>query len=514
MIRKDTMMADRKNDKGKVWLVGAGPGDAGLLTLKGKQVLQNAQVVVYDQLVGSGILSMIPEQAEKIDAGKHANHHKMEQEQINQVLVEKGMEGKRVVRLKGGDPFLFGRGAEELEALLAADIPFEVVPGVSSAVAVPAYAGIPVTHREYTPSLHIVTAHRKRGNSQGIDFKALAALGDVTLVFFMGVGALKEISEGLIEAGVEKDRPSAVIENGTRWNQRVITAPLWNLPQKAKEAEIKTPGLILVGSVCSLAERFHWKDRQPLGRQRIWVVRPREKESELEKKLRELGAEVMECPATSLHFLSSGEEIRKRLDEAEKGQFQWILFTSAAGVDSFFQMWIEAGKDIRNLVESKIGTVGSATSRALRRYGICADYEATEAYGSVLGKEIAKQCSKGSQILICLPQGVESDAEKYLIAGGCEIVRMELYQIEEKTGFWRDISGLQILPDDIAMFASASSVRAFAGQMEGEELSCLKTVCIGRKTLEEAQKFGMDAVQSDHVTIDSMIDKVLELKKR
>lgn len=507
-------MEDRKNEKGKVWLVGAGPGDAGLLTLKGRQVLQNAQVVVYDQLVGSAILSMIPEEAEKIDAGKHANHHKMEQEQINQVLAEKGMEGKRVVRLKGGDPFLFGRGAEELEALLEADIPFEVVPGVSSAVAVPAYAGIPVTHREYTPSLHIVTAHRKRGNSQGIDFKALAALGDVTLVFFMGVGALKEISEGLIAAGVEKDRPSAVIENGTRWNQRVITAPLWQLHQKAKEAEIKTPGLILVGSVCTLAERFHWKDKLLLGNQRIWAVRPREKKSELAKKLRELGAEVMECPATSLHSLSSGEELKKRLDEAEQGKFQWILFTSAAGVDIFFQRWRELGKDIRKLAGILIGTVGSGTSHALERHGICADYEATEAYGSVLGIEIAKHCGKDSKILICLPQGAVSDAEKNLIANGCEVTRLDLYQIEEKTEIWRDISGIQILPDDIAMFASASSVRAFAEQMKGADLSLLKTVCIGRKTLEEAQKFGMDAIQSDHVTIDSMIDKVLELKKR
>lgn len=207
---------------GKVWLVGAGPSDPGLLTIKGKDVLEQAEVVVYDQLVGQGILQMIPKSAKKINVGKYSGNHTVVQERINEILLEEALEGKKVVRLKGGDPFLFGRGGEELELLCEHGIPYEIVPGITSAISVPAYAGIPVTHRDFTSSLHIITGHRKKGCQESIDYKSLAALGETTLVFLMGVAALSDICRGLIEAGMAGTTPAAILERGTTQSREML----------------------------------------------------------------------------------------------------------------------------------------------------------------------------------------------------------------------------------------------------------------------------------------------------
>ena len=231
--------AVKENDikPGKVWLVGAGPSDPGLFTLKGKRVLQKAEVVVYDALAGQAILSMIPEDAEKINVGKRASHHLMPQEEINKILVKKALEGKRVVRLKGGDPFLFGRGGEELELLKAHQIPYEVVPGVTSAIAVPAYNGIPVTHRDFCSSVHIITGHKKKGDTYDIDFEALVRTKG-TLVFLMGVTALADICDGLLKAGMRADMPAAILQQGTTAGQKRISATVSTLPEEVQKQEI------------------------------------------------------------------------------------------------------------------------------------------------------------------------------------------------------------------------------------------------------------------------------------
>ena len=235
---------------GKVWLVGAGPGDVGLFTLKGMETLQNAEVVVYDSLVGQGILSKIPESARCINVGKRAANHTMPQEQINRVLVEEAKKGYRVVRLKGGDPFLFGRGGEELEELIKEGIPYEVVPGVTSPISVPAYNGIPVTHRDYTSSLHIITGHKKQGEAYDIDFEALVRTKG-TLVFLMGVGALKDICTSLLNAGMDKDMPAAILQKGTTARQKRIVATVSTLEDEVKRQGIETPAIIVVGKVCA-----------------------------------------------------------------------------------------------------------------------------------------------------------------------------------------------------------------------------------------------------------------------
>ena len=343
---------------GKVWLVGAGPGDRGLLTLKGLEVLREAEVVVFDALVGDEVLTLIPDNAKKINAGKRAGRHLMAQEEISRLLLEEAQKGFRVVRLKGGDPFVFGRGGEELELLSQAGIPFEVVPGVTSAFAVPAYNGIPVTHRDYTSSVHIITGHRRKkqaqacpflhgniadtaenicagngaaasdsggpdigidfeadaentcaGNSAadsdsggsviGIDFKALVRLHG-TLIFLMGLSSLSSIMEGLLSAGMDPDMPAAVLEKGTTSKQRRILATVSTLAEEAARARAEAPSIIVVGDVCCLAERFSWYDRladRPLAGKKILVTRPREMAAQTADRLRRLGAEVLELPA-------------------------------------------------------------------------------------------------------------------------------------------------------------------------------------------------------------------------
>mgnify|MGYP006070650005 FL=1 len=286
--------------KGQVILVGAGPGDPELLTIKGRKAIESAEVVVYDRLVGQAIFDLIPENAERINVGKESSHHTVPQEQINQILLEKALEGKRVVRLKGGDPFLFGRGGEELELLSEHGVSFQEVPGITSAIAVPAYAGIPVTHRDCCSSLHIITGHQRAGKPLSINFEALVQTKG-TLVFLMGVSALGEICRGLLEAGMEPDMPAAVIEKGTTPSQRPILATLSTLPETAKAEKVKSPAIIIVGKVCAYSNQFDWFDHLPLKGKTVIVTRPKERAGTLSERLRALGwggAGVQVSPAS------------------------------------------------------------------------------------------------------------------------------------------------------------------------------------------------------------------------
>lgn len=242
---------------GKVVLVGAGPGDPGLMTLKGKQRLEAADVVVYDRLVGPEILDMIPPSAERIDVGKNAGNHPVPQEEINQILLRKALEGRNVVRLKGGDSFVFGRGGEELELLIRHGVPFEVVPGITSAIAGAAYAGIPVTHRDYAASLHLITGHRRADGALEIDYDALCRAGG-TLVFLMSVASIGEICDGLLTAGMAGDMPCAVVENATLPRQRKLTAPLRDMPRTVRDEGVRSPALFIVGRVCVLSDEMDW----------------------------------------------------------------------------------------------------------------------------------------------------------------------------------------------------------------------------------------------------------------
>ena len=351
---------------GKVWLVGAGPGDAGLFTRKGYEVLQAAEVVVYDSLVGAGVLSMIPKKARTINVGKRASHHTMPQEEINRVLLEEAKKGYRVVRLKGGDPFLFGRGGEELELLTEEGIPYEVVPGVTSPLAVPAYNGIPVTHRDFTSSLHIITGHKKAGQPYDINFRALVETKG-TLVFLMGVTALPDICENLLRAGMDPEMPAAILQKGTTARQKRIVATVATLPEEVKKQGVETPAIIVVGKVCTLADKFAWYEHLPLFGYRVLVTRPRELVSTMAEKLRKQGAEVLELPAIRTERIRENQRMREALEHLER--YTWIAFTSPTGVRVFMEDLVENGTDLRKLAHVKIAAIGEGTKKALRERG-------------------------------------------------------------------------------------------------------------------------------------------------
>ena len=497
-IRLANRLRNHVPEGAKVWLVGAGPSDPGLLTIKGKAVLEQAQTVVYDRLVGDGILAMIPGEAERIFVGKEAGHHPVPQEEINRILCEKAMEGKRVVRLKGGDPFIFGRGGEELELLEARGIPFEVVPGVTAASAVTAYAGIPVTHRDYGSSVHLITAHKKRGCEELPDFETLAKLSG-TLVFYMGLGALGDICGGLIKAGMDPNTPAAVIERGTTAAQRSVTADLETLEAETKRAGLNTPALIVVGAVCTLSKQFFWEEERPLSGKRIFVTRPKKRSSCLIDRLTALGAEVIPLPAIETVPIKTSPEIMEMTEHLES--YDWIAFTSAEGVDCFFDRLLEYGLDARSLRAMRFAVIGPATAKALKAHGILADLQPETYTGEALGKALVCAMKPGERLLIPRAKiGTETLLEP-LDKAGIEYKTVALYDTVTADG------GINTPgPGDLVTFTSASTVRGFAAQFPELDMKTIIGLCIGEQTRNEAEKLGIRTVVSEQATIDSMIE--------
>lgn len=487
--------------QGKVWLVGAGPSDAGLLTLKGKHLLETADVVVYDRLVGVAILGMIPKGVRQIDVGKRAGHHPVPQEEINAILLREAQQGNRVVRLKGGDPFLFGRGGEELELLTEHGVPFEVVPGVPSAIAVPAYAGIPVTHRDFCSSVHIITAHKKRGSTDGLDYDKLVGL-DGTLVFLMGVGALADICHGLLEAGMEETMPAAVLERGTTAAQRRIVSTVAELPQEAAQAQIQAPAIILVGKVCALAEVFHWAEDRLLGGARVFVTRPREKASRLAEQLTDLGAEVLELPAIATREIQPNAALEGALAQLEK--YQWVAFTSAAAVGIFFTALKRRRMDVRTLAGMKFAVVGSATQRAVEEHGLFVDIVPEQFGGRALGEAMAWQVTTGEQVLLLRAKKAHPDLAEVLTEKGIPFEDVAVYEtVLEKS------SAVEVQEGDLAAFASASAVRGFVQAVSCADVSKVRAVCIGPQTAAEAEKQGMACGVAKNATIDDLVHAVV-----
>lgn len=496
--------------QGKVWLVGAGPGDVGLMTLKGKQVLQQAEVVVYDSLVGDGILSMIPQHARLVYVGKRAGHHTMDQAHINQVLLEEAQKGYRVVRLKGGDPFLFGRGGEELELLTENNIPYEVVPGVTSSIAVPAYNGIPVTHRDYCSSVHIITGHKKAGQEYNIDFEALARTGG-TLVFLMGVTALEDICSHLMAAGMSPSTPAAILQQGTTAGQKKIVATLETLKREVDRQGIRTPAIIVVGGVCQVADRFSWYEKLPLFGCKVLITRPRELISAMTAELRQLGAEVLELPAIAISPVSDRGRIQECFQRLE--QYQWIAFTSPSGVRIFFELLMEAGKDIRSLGTCKLAAIGKGTRKALNDRGFYPDLMPETFDGVSLGREMARQCETGASILI--PRASIGNRELLEELGKRPDLQVEDLAIYDTTYESQQLIDLAKGFEDgtirYAVFTSASTVKGFVQSSQGLDYTKVKALCIGKQTRQEAARWGMTTYVSKEASIDSLLRLVVSL---
>ena len=487
---------------GSVTLIGAGPGDPGLLTIKGREILSTAQVVVYDRLIGPELLKIAPSDAEQINVGKTAGDHPVPQDQINQILLKKAQEGKRVVRLKGGDPFLFGRGGEELLLLAEHGIPFQVVPGVTSAIAVPAYAGIPVTHRTCCSSVQIITGHAKAGQELQLDYPSLVRSGS-TLVFLMGVSAMAQLCRGLLDAGMTPDTPAAVIQQGTLPDQKIWRSTLSQLPETAAAA--KSPAIIVVGQVCALAEQLQWFPQAAPERRTIVVTRPADRPGTLSQACRSLGMDVIDYPCIQTVPRDPNPELDAAISRLS--QFHWLVFTSPFGPKVFFDRLFAAGLDSRALAHIRLAAIGPKTADALKPYGLQADlipqtYDSdhlAEAMAEVDGPVLLCRASQGSR---ALPQVFAAKGIPYLDVASYDTV----YEANDPAPVRARLD--QPL---LVTFTSASTVRGFVNSLPGADLSHVLGCCIGPKTAAEAKKFGIATVTAKQATIESLIDCIKEV---
>jgi uroporphyrinogen III methyltransferase/synthase len=364
-------MPEKSLQKGFVYLIGAGPGDPGLITVKGRECIARAEVILYDYLANKGLLEAAADGAELIYAGKVGGVHNREQWQINELLVAKALEGKTVARLKGGDPFVFGRGGEECEALVTAGIPFEIVPGVTAGIAAPAYAGIPLTHREFTTSVAFVTGHESHGKEASeIDWERLS-LGSGTVVFYMGVKNLPQIAANLMAHGRSPETPVALIRWGTRPEQEVLVGNLADIAERARKAGFRAPAITVVGEVVRLRDRLRWFDNRPLFGRGIMVTRSADQAGEFSAILAGYGAQVLECPTIKIVPPESFTELDAAIGSLSS--FHWLIFTSCNGVKFFFDRLCALGLDSRALGAARVCVVGPKTAAALAAYGIRAD---------------------------------------------------------------------------------------------------------------------------------------------
>jgi uroporphyrinogen III methyltransferase/synthase len=376
---------------GTVYLVGAGPGDPGLITVRGVEVLRRADVVVYDSLANERLVDLAPASAERIAVGKRHGTTCMSQEAINELLVARAAAGLAVVRLKGGDPFVFGRGGEEAAALRAHDIRFEIVPGVTAGVAAPACAGIPVTHRDYASAVAFVTGHEDACKPGGtIDWSALARFPG-TLVFYMSVSRLTDLTATLIAHGMSPDTPAAAIERGTTPAQRSVRGSLADIARRVRDIGLSPPAVIVVGRVASLGDALRWFDDRPLFGQRIIVTRPVRQAAAMVERLESLGAEVLELPALVIEPPADWSRVDQTI--AALDQYGWIVFTSANGVNFFFDRLFAAGRDVRALGRAKLAAIGTATARELERWRVRADLAPDEANSESLVAALVESCS-------------------------------------------------------------------------------------------------------------------------
>lgn len=501
---------------GKVYLIGAGPGDPGLLTLRGKELLERADVVVYDRLVSPAILGFCNPAAKMVDVGKMPTHHKVKQSEINKLLVlfATEMPGATIARLKGGDPFVFGRGGEEALELVAAGIEFEVVPGITSAISVPAYAGIPVSHRGIATSFHIITGHEK-AESNGelsLDFETLAKCPG-TLIFLMGIANMDFIARRLMECGKDPKTPLAFIEKGTTPYQRTVMATLETAGETIARENVTAPAITIMGGVVELGNTLAWKKNLPLSGKRLVVTRAAKQASGITARLTALGAEVIETPMIETRALDCPHVLDVAgavANWASLANFDILAFTSTNGVESFFRQLFAAGFDVRVLAGKKIASVGKITEKKLLEYGIRCDYVPEDHTGEGLGKLLASLPVDHSRILL-LQGNLADDTLLKLLPQATRWVVYETLPVVELPEWKREA----VAGADAVVFASTSAVENFCAVIPAEAgISPRTSFCIGRMTESAARKHGFDTVTSDETTMDSLVKKIVEHYKK
>jgi uroporphyrinogen III methyltransferase/synthase len=496
---------------GKVYLVGAGPGDPGLITRKGLDCLRNAEVVVYDRLVNKRIVDEASAEAELLYVGKLPRQHALTQEDINGILVSKACEGKQVVRLKGGDPFVFGRGGEEIQALIRSHVPFEVVPGIPSAVAVPAYAGIPLTHRGTASSFTVVSGSEDptKGH-KAIDWQNLAK-GTGTLVVLMAWENLPGIMEALRKHGRSAKTPVALIQWGTLPRQKTVVGTIGDIVEKGKGAGLTPPVIAIVGEVVRFREQFKWFEKGPLFGKRILVTRSRTQASMLLEYLSRLGADVVELPAIHVRPIVNTTKIDAALGRLD--DYDWVVFSSVNGVEAVFQRLDAIGKDTRVFGCVHVGAIGPATAEALRQRGIMADYVPESYSSNDFVRGFHKMGISGKSFLIPRSSIGRKELPEGIIALGGAVDLIEAYETvapEQSRDSARMLSGEE--PLDVVTFTSSSTVCNLIRLLDGrvDRLTGATIACIGPVTADTARRAGLrvNIVASEH-TMSGLVQALL-----
>lgn len=495
-----------------VYLVGAGPGDPRLITVKGLDCIKKADVIIYDYLVNVDLLRSAKPNTERIYVGKQGGAHTLEQDDINKLLVKKAQEDKIVTRLKGGDPYVFGRGGEEAIVLYENNVPFEVVPGITAAIATPNYAGIPVTHRDCTSTFGLITGHEDpTKNESSIDWSKIST-GIGTLAFYMGIKNLPYITEQLIKHGRSKDTPVAVIRWGTTTRQKTVTGTLGTIVQMAKD--IRPPAITIVGEVVKLRDQLNWFEKKPLFGKTIVVTRSREQASEFADQLYEYGAQVIEFPTIEI----AKPDTIQPLDEAINNiqSYNWLVFTSINGVDSFFQRLFELGKDIRDLKGLKLCAIGPATESGIEKYHIKVDCRPPKFVAESVVEELRKVTPiKGEKFLLPRADIARSFLPEELQKLGGKVTDLVAYKTVMAQP--KDINLVDKMKNgevDIVTFTSSSTVRNFIQIIGEQNISLLdgrvRFASIGPITTQTAEEMGLHVtIKSDEYTIPGLVNAIL-----
>ncbi len=496
--------------EGMVYLVGAGPGDPGLMTARALELISLADVIYYDRLIPPTALDGASEDAELVYVGKQPGVPSVPQEEIVERLIESGREGLQVVRLKGGDPYLFGRGAEEAEGLKAAGVPWQVVPGVTAGIAATAYAGVPVTHRDDASAVAFVTGHEDPTKPEtALDWPALAAFPG-TLVFYMGVKRLAQNATALIEGGRSADELAAAIQQGTTPHQRAITATLATIADAVADAEIKAPALIVIGDVARHHENLSWFEDRPLFGKKVVVTRARAQASGFSKRLRSLGAEVIELPAIRIEPISGQDErISQTFDRFLEDTYDLICFTSANGVSCFFDLLEDAEMDARDLAGIEIAVIGPGTARALSEHGIKADYIPKRFVAEGLLEELASVNFDGKGVLIARAEEARELLPETLRDRNAAVVDvMPLYRTVAEAPEPAALGAAASV--DYVTFTSASTVNRLLEVMPDGLPAGAKLVSIGPITSDAARDAGLEvAIEATRHDIDGLLEALV-----
>lgn len=495
---------------GKVFLIGAGPGDPGLITVRGRECIAAADVVVYDYLAAPALLRHARADAETIYVGKKGGDHTLSQDGINALLVEKAGAGRVVARLKGGDPYIFGRGGEEAEALVDAGISFEVVPGVTSGVAAAAYAGIPLTHRDHTTAVAFVTGHEDPAKAEStIDWPALAR-GVGTLVFFMGVGNLPKIVDRLVENGRDPSTPVALIRWGTTPKQVTVSGTLADIVERVRAAGLKAPAITVVGGVVGLRDRLGWFEKRPLLGRRIVVTRARQQASGLVERLAELGADTLECP--TIEVVPPGDWTSLDRALAALDAYDWIVFTSVNGVRFFFQRLFETGRDVRALCRTRTASIGPATAARLREFGLNSDIVPESYRAESVIAAFESEALQNRRVLIPRAAEARPILPAELLRMGAVVDEIPVYHtVQARDGVDELHAGLAEGSVDLVTFTSSSTVRNFRALFPEDAdpaaiLNGARVASIGPITSDTARELGFPVhVEAESYTIPGLV---------